>query len=103
MRAKLIARAAVDGDEVIGCWNLLLDVRASLEPGFHAAFAADPRYLRSYDRFFSSTVAAELIDVGLCEIEGADFDIAAEFISSAMLRLLALTQGRLRHETRGLS
>ncbi|MBX9401899.1 hypothetical protein K4L06_11315 [Lysobacter sp. BMK333-48F3] len=99
--AGLIARAPLGGERVIDCWNLALDLRTSLEPGLQASLAIDePGYWDSYDRFFSLTSAGEMIDFEPCEPGDADFDRAAEVLSSAMVLLLALTEGRA---ARGLS
>lgn len=102
--AGLVARAPLRGEGVIDCWNLALDLRAALEPRLQASLAIDePGYWDSYDRFFSLTLAGDMVDFGPRELEDADFDRAAEVLSSAMVLLLASTQGRAVCGERGLS
>ena len=91
----LVARNAVCADEMINCWNMLIDVRASFGPGLGMSFdLSDQSFKDSYDHFFASTSGGEMIDFGVYDISDSDVDIAVEIVSNGMAMLLEVAKGQ---------
>lgn len=96
----LVARKAVCADDVINCWNMLIDVRASFGPGLGMSFdLSEQSFKDSYDRFFASTSGGEMIDFGVYDISDSDFGIAVEIVSNGMAMLLEVAKGQAGHRS----
>ncbi|MEH6420856.1 hypothetical protein [Pseudomonas sp. CGJS7] len=96
----LVARKAVCADDVINCWNMLIDVRASFGPGLGMSFdLGEQSFKDSYDHFFASASGGEMIDFGVYEIGDSDVDIAVEIVSNGMAMLLEIAKGQAGHRS----
>lgn len=95
--ARLVARAPVSADELINCWNMLIDVRHGLDPVHAVSYDfTGGSLLQTYDRFFSSTSSADMMGFGFKEAEDGDVKNAVGVISTGMLMVLGLVEGRAK-------
>lgn len=96
--AKLLAGKAVDGNEVINCWNMLIDIRGALKNNVCVSFDLnESALLNSYDHFLSMTSVGDMVGIGFHELTEADLANAAEVVSNGMLVLMDLVGGRSVH------
>ncbi|WP_148650219.1 hypothetical protein [Lysobacter capsici] len=101
--ARLVKREAVSCDEVINCWNLLIDIGKSLAVDFVSLHNFnDASFSDSYDRFFSGTSASEIINFGFHDVEDVDMRNAIEVVSNGMAMLLNIVDG-VGHKSSSLS
>ncbi|MFQ6309723.1 hypothetical protein [Lysobacter capsici] len=97
--AKLVSREAVSCDEVINCWNLLIDIGGSLGAGFGSLHDVnDASFSNSYDRFFSATTGGGIVNFGFYDIEDMDLKNAVDVVSNGMAMLLNVVDARVGHK-----
>ena len=78
--------------DIINSWNILTDLRNSLDVQKDAAFPLnDQRYIETYDRLFSNAPAASLIHFHAGELAEEDYKNAAKVIASGIAMLLNVT------------
>lgn len=94
MLIELTAGNFPRNDELINCWNMLIDVRGSFPRNMTVGFNLnDGDLLRSYERFFSWTSGGSAAGSGLSELGGEDIANAIEAISNGMTMILAFVDG----------
>lgn len=91
---ELAAGNVARSDELMNCWNMLIDIRGSLPRDMVVGFSLnDGGLLRSYERFFSWTSGGSAVGGGLSELGGEDIANAIEAISNGMTMVLAFVDG----------
>ncbi len=89
---RLESNECVDANDILNAWNMLTDIRNSLDFQKGAAFPlSDERYIETYDRIFSNTPTAGLIDFDAGKLTKEDYGNAAKVISSGIAMVLNVT------------
>lgn len=89
---RLESNAYVAANDILNAWNMLTDIRNSLDFQKGAVFPLrDERYVETYDRIFSNTPTAGLIDFDAEKITEEDYRNAAKVISNGIAMALNIT------------